>query len=565
MIPRLDRTACLGEALRDSVLAYKSNLALAEADRHAETRQLTYLELKRAAERIAARMQARGFAAGDRAAVLMSNQSRWAEGALGALWAGGILVPLDYKLTGAEQAALLERARPAVLLTEYAVYRDLIEEAPSLLSEMQVIVAHGPEDGRLAHAEAWDLAFEGPFTYVGRQRDDVASIVYSSGTGGTPKGCQLTHDSYLVQAEVLGGMFPMEEDEVYFSVLPTNHAIDFMCGMVIPYLFGASVVHQRTLRPEFIASTMKRYRVTHTALVPRILKSLRERIEEQLQALPEWKRTLVASLMDVNEVATLKRPNARLSRALLRPIHERFGGRLRVIVAGGAFIEPDLADFFNRIGLPVAIGYGLTEACAVLTVNDLSPYRASTVGRPVEGVELELRDVGQAGVGEVYARGRSIMAGYLDEPQLTAEALVDGWLRTGDLGRLDASGHLQLVGRAKNMIVTEGGKNIYPEDIEGAFDAVTCEELCVFSERFVWPSDGLGGERLLVVVRLKPGQAASDMLASLHEQNKRLADYKRVGAVLIWDEEFPRTASMKVKRAALAHALRQQSERPSPL
>lgn len=565
MIPKLERRQCLGEVLRDSMLAFKSNRALTEIDRHQELRTLSYLELKRAAERIAARLQATGFSAGDRAAVLLSNQSRWTEGALGVFWSGGVLVPLDYKLTPAEQVALLRRAAPRVLLTEAPVFRDLVKTAPEVLDGMLVLVAHATSDEVRPHGQAWDAEFDGPFSYVGRGRDEVASIVYSSGTGGTPKGCMLTHDNYLTQAEVLGEMFPMREEDIYFSVLPTNHAIDFMCGMVIPYLFGASVVHQRTLRPEFVATTMKRYRVTHTALVPRILKSLRERIEEQLAELPEWKRTLVASLMDVNELATLKRPNAALSRTLLRPLHERFGGRLRVIVAGGAFIEPDLADFFNRIGLPVAIGYGLTEACAVLTVNDLSPYRASTVGRPVPGVEIALRDVNDEGIGEVYARGRSIMRGYVDAPELTEETLVDGWLRTGDLGRLDASGHLQLVGRAKNMIVTAGGKNIYPEDIEGAFDGLPCEELCVFSERFVWPGQGLGAERLLLVVRLKTGQATSDMLASLQALNGRLVDYKRVGAYLLWQEEFPRTASMKIKRPALAEALRAQAERATPI
>ncbi|MDD9972150.1 MAG: AMP-binding protein, partial [Myxococcales bacterium] len=356
MIPKLSRLTSLGEVLRDSTATFKGNVALIEADRHREVRRLSYLDLRREAEEFAARVQGLGFAPGDRLAILMSNQSRWVIGGMGALWAGAVLVPLDYKLTASEQLALLRHARPRVLLTEFPIFSDLKAEDAGVLSDMHVVVSEPPRGADLGGAIAFDAPVAGEFNYVGRQREDLASIVYSSGTGGLPKGCMLAHDNYLEQAEVLAELFPMEEDEAYFSVLPTNHAVDFMCGMILPFLYGACVVHQRTLRPEFLASTMKRYRVTHTALVPRILKSLRERIEEQLERLPEWQRTALKALMDVNDLATLKRPSPRLSRMLLAPIHARFGGRLRVIVAGGAFVEPELAEFFNRIGLPICIG-----------------------------------------------------------------------------------------------------------------------------------------------------------------------------------------------------------------
>jgi long-chain acyl-CoA synthetase len=361
-------------------------------------------------------------------------------------------------------------------------------------------------------------------------------------------------------------MFAMEEGDRYFSILPTNHAIDFMCGTVVPFLFGAGVVHQRTLRAEFLAPTMKRYGVTHTALVPRILRALRERIEEQLDALPSWQRRAIDSLTAANELVTMRAPSHRISSALLRPVHERFGGKLRMIFAGGAFVEPELAEFFYRLGFPVLIGYGLTEACTVLTVNDLKPFRATTVGRPVDGVELELRDVASDGVGEVYARGRTVMRGYLDAPELSAQALVDGWLRTGDLGVFDAAGHLRLLGRAKNMIVTEGGKNVYPEDVEAAFEGVDCEELCVFASSFLAASSTAGassarglskrGDALTLVLRPRKQQSASSLLAQVAAANLRLADYKRVSDYVLWDEEFPRTASMKVKRDQLAQQLR---------
>jgi long-chain acyl-CoA synthetase len=566
----LSRMDCLGAALRDAVIKYKPNTALLEAQRLRENARFSYRELQTEAERISSLLAEAGFEPGDRCAILMSNQARWVISAYGALWAGAVLVPLDYKLTAAEQLALLRHAEPKALITEYGIWQSLEREReksgqPAQASAVRVIVSEPPTGAQLGAAVAWQTPARGPFHYVPRKRDDLASIVYSSGTGGTPKGCMLTHDNYLQQAEVLGTMFPMQESDVYFSVLPTNHAIDFMCGVIIPFLYGGAVAHQRTLRPEFLSPTMQRYGVTHIALVPRILKALRERIEENLAEQPEWQQTAIRALTQLNDLATLREPKPWLSRTLLKPIHDRFGGRLRVIIAGGAFVDPDLASYFYRLGLPVVIGYGLTETVTVLTCNDLKPFRPDTVGRPITGVELRLRDPDEHGVGEVCARSRSIMRGYFKADALTAEVIEDGWFRTGDLGVIDASGHLHILGRKKNMIVTSGGKNVYPEDVESAFDAVPCEELCVFSERFVWPQLARGGEGLCVALRPKPELGVDAALDAIRAANHKLVDWKRVRSYVVAAAEFPKTASMKVKREQLAAALRAQVASPEPL
>jgi long-chain acyl-CoA synthetase len=567
MIVDLSRLSCLGEALRDAVSTWKSNVALLEADRHRETARYEYRELRAQAERVAAVLQHGGFDAGARCAILMSNQSKWVVSGLGALWAGAVLVPLDYKLSAAEQLQLLAHARPSALIVEYPAWRLLVRDAGAraALDGIRVLVSEPPDDEPLAGAERWEQPARGALRFVMRGRSDVACVVYSSGTAGTPKGCMLTHDNYLEQAQSLARMFPMEEDDRYFSVLPTNHAIDFMCGMVIPFLYGAAVVHQRTLRAEFLAPTMKRYAVTHTALVPRILRALRERIEEQLEELPDWQRRAIDALSAANDLATQRAPHHRLSRALLAPLHARFGGRLRMIFAGGAFVDPDLASFFYRLGFPVVIGYGLTEACTVLTVNDLRPFRATTVGKPVAGIEIELRGRDADGVGEVYARGRTIMRGYLDADDLTRDALIDGWLRTGDLGTIDASGHVRLLGRAKNMIVTDGGKNVYSEDVESAFERVDCEELCVLPSSHVSARSAPGGEQLTLVVRPRKDASASALAAQLLAVNVGLSQYKRVASYLLWEPEFPRTASMKIKRGELAQQVRAAQGTALPL
>ena len=559
----LGKIPSLGEALRDATISFKSREALIEADRHRENGRWTYAELRAAADQFAGALQAHGFAADDRCAVLMQNQAKWIIGATGALWAGAVLVPLDYKLTAPEQAALIAHAKPRVLLTEWPTWEKLAREPQGPFERVLVIVTEAPEHAALGKAVRFESLTGKTPTFVPRAREDLACIVYSSGTGGTPKGCMLTHANYLAQAEVLGRMYPMAAGERYFSVLPTNHAIDFMCGFLIPLMMGAAVVHQRTLRPAFLSATMQRYGVTHMALVPTILKTLEKKIRERLDDLPKWQRLVVDQLIDLNEFATRREPNQKLSSTLLRPIHDQFGGKLKFMFCGGAFVDRGVAEFLNRLGLPVAIGYGLTEAGTVLTVNDLKPFRGDSVGKPVPGVELELRDLNEAGIGEVWVRGPTVMRGYLDEPELTREAIVDGWLRTGDLGTLDAAGHLKLVGRAKNMIVTEGGKNVYPEDIEAAFTGLDdCEEFSVFAANYLWPTGKLGeagGEQLVVVVRPKTGttdERINALLDALRARNRRLSDYKRVTGYVVWEREFPRTASQKIKREPLARELR---------
>jgi long-chain acyl-CoA synthetase len=246
----------------------------------------------------------------------------------------------------------------------------------------------------------------------------------------------------------------------------------------------------------------------------------------------------------------------KVSRRLLPQVHQAFGGQLLAVFTGGAFMEPSTSQFFYDLGIPVVNGYGLTEAGTVLTVNDLKPFRADTVGKPLPGVELRVLSPNQEGIGEIAAHSKTVMSHYLDDAELTVETIVDGWLLTGDLGRFDNREHLQLFGRKKNMIVTEGGKNIYPEDIETVFDGLPVKEYCVFAANYVWPQKELGREMLVVALRLEQNQRFdSTLLHEITSRNRRLPDFKRVGGYVIWEKDFPRTASMKIKRQALAEEM----------
>ena len=366
----------------------------------------------------------------------------------------------------------------------------------------------------------------------------------------------LTHGTYLSQLEALANRFPLDESDVYLSILPTNHAIDFMCGFLVPVLCGARVVHLRTLRPEWIVGACRDHGVTHMAAVPALLEALVRELERGVERATGAAGAALRSLTRVNAWLTERRPSHRISSTLLRPIHQALGGRLRRIFAGGAFVQAETARRLYELGFPVAIGYGLTEACAVVTVNDLEPFRADTVGDPVAGVELRLGQRDEEGRGEVLVRGPSVFAGYLDDPELTEEALTpDGWLRTGDLGVIDATGHLRLVGRRKDMIVTAGGKNVYPDEVERAFVGLECEELAVLSAHRVWGGTPGSAEELVLALRVSNSADEAAILGEAAQRNRRLPSYKRLVGALVVREAFPRTTSLKLKRRELAREL----------
>jgi long-chain acyl-CoA synthetase len=551
--------SCLGAALRDGVERWPNEICLIEADRDRENARLTYRQFSDAALPLARWLQDAGFKSGTRAAIIMTNQSKWLISAYAIFYAGGVLVPLDYKLTPTEQLQLLTHSHADFLITEYHIWR-LIAQLPEFerIDARCVLVTGAPAVADLHGARRWEecKAQQDP-EFISRQKADPACIVYSSGTGGRPKGCVLTHENYLEQCMALTALYPFWPGVRYLSVLPTNHAIDFMVGFIGPFTCGATVVHLRTLRPEYVREAFTRYKITYMTLVPTVLKNLERGLRDRFAALPPDKRRILNALISTNRALTKKKPRLGLSRTLLRDVHKAFGGELRALFVGGAFTEPATLQFFYDLGIPVGNGYGCTEAGTVITLNDLKPFRADTVGKPLPGMNVKILNPDPENIGEVAVRSKTIMSHYLDDPEMTAEVLVDGWLMTGDLGRMDADGHLQLFGRKKNMIVTEEGKNIYPEDIENVFEGLPVKEFCVFAANYLWPQRTMVGEQLVLVVHPEQSQAIDDALrGEIARRNQKLLNFKRVSGLLVWEKDFPRTASMKIKRHLLADEIR---------
>jgi len=557
---------CVGQALKEAMAMHWDRTVLIECNRDRENGRWTAEELKRDAEAVGGCLQATGFKPGDRLAILMSNQSKWIIAGLAGFWIGAILIPLDYKLTPAEQLTLIAHAKPNVLVVEWGIWEKLGREASGALSQTRVLVCEAPAQADIGCAERWEDMQPSPLSYQHRRREDVATIIYSSGTGGRAKGCQITHANYLGQIDPLAALVRPTREDVTLSILPTNHSIDFMCGFLMPLWKGFTIVHQRTLRAQYLLSTMQNYRITLIALVPMLLKSFKQGILEKIEALPAWKKKLFALFISINRFVTRSKPRPAFSRLLFGKIHAAFGGRLREIIVGGAFVDPSLAQFFYDLGLPVAIGYGTTEGGTAITLNDLRPFRADTVGKAISCTQIKLDNPDASGVGEILIKGPTVMKGYLDDPEMTDEIFKDGWLKTGDLGTIDEQGYVRLLGRSKNMIVTEGGKNVYPEDLEIAFqDLAGCKEYSVFAANYIWPTGKLTGERLVIVIHPENGKPTGELLEAIRGQNRALADFKRLSGYVVWNKDFPRTASMKIKRQQLMEEIRAELNRETGL
>src|SRR5580692_842579 len=556
----LKRYNSVGEALRDALETWPTEVCLIESDRGEEKQRLTYCNFKDKALPLAKSLQDLSIGPGDRVAIIMTNQSKWLISAYAIFFCGATLVPLDFKLKPEEQWQLLKHSGAKVLITEYGIWRQLCgSPARSAAANLVAVLAtEAPENADMAGAGRWEnvKGADAP-VFVPQKRQDIACIVYSSGTGGRPKGCMMTHEHYLEQCIALTKLYPFWPGVRYLSILPTNHAIDFMVGFFGPFTCGATVVHLRTLRPEYVREAFPKYKITYMALVPLVLKNLQKGLQAKFDALPKSKRAIFDSLLAINRAFTRRSPKMWLSRKLLSQVHAAFGGELQTLFVGGAFTEPETLQFFYDLGIPVANGYGLTEAGTAVTLNDFHPFRPDTVGRPLPGMEVRIINTGADGIGEVTVHSKTVMSHYLDDPELTAETIVDGWLQTGDLGRISETGHLKLLGRKKNMIVTAEGKNIYPEDIENAFEGLPAKEFCIFAANYIWPERTMVGEELLIVLRPEQNRPIDEAIrAEVSLRNQKLLNYKRISGFVIWDQDFPRTASMKVKRIELAQQIR---------
>ncbi len=514
---------------------------------------LTRKQLLGRAAALARELVAGGVGPGDLVALLAANQPEWAVGYFGALLAGGVLVPLDVNLKQGELANVVEKARPVCVLTdagEQGRAEALARGAPSACK-----VVRFDAERESAPAEGLPGAARGP--------DALALISFSSGTTGTPKGVMLSHANIVSNVRAVLGPFGACETDVFLSILPLHHMFESTGGLLLPLAAGARVHYLSSLNPRLIADAMREEGITICLMVPALARLIHKRIMSNVEGLRGPKKMLFRLLFAASNACLGM--GVCVGGILFSQVKKNLGANLRYFVSGGAALDARIARDLLALGVEVIQGYGLTETSPVTHANPPgAANRIGTVGPPIQGVEARIESVEGAGEGEgeILVRGPNVMQGYFENPAMTAEVLRGGWFHTGDIGRVDAQGYLTICGRSKNVIVSEAGKNVYPEEVEEQLIKSTCFlDVCVLGRK-----NPRGGEEVFAVVVLDTEadlpadeeECAVLVDTELARLSADLADYKRVAGFFVWpEEELPRTTTRKHKREDIKAILRE--------
>lgn len=373
----------------------------------------------------------------------------------------------------------------------------------------------------------------------------------------------LSHRNFASLVGRLSAIFEIGPGDGLLSVLPLHHTFEFTAGLLVPLSRGAEIEYLDEVTADRISEALGSGRVTAMIGVPALWSLLHRRITQELAAKPGLVEAAFRALMKGNAALRDSALSLNLGKLLFWPVHRRFGGRLRLLVSGGSALDPEVHAAFRELGFDLHEGYGLTEAAPVLAVSKTDAAAPEgSVGPALPGIELRIAEPDAKGVGEVLARGPNVMLGYWhggDAPgvdaELTGQVLEDGWLRTGDLGKLDANGNLTLVGRKKDVIIDANGKNVYPDEIEDAYhEPDLVKELCV-----VGLPDGTGEKVAMLVVPDWKDRDRAEVRARLdahvREVSGRLPFAKRVKAWHVFDGDLPKTATRKVKRPLVREEL----------
>ena len=504
----------------------------------------SYAEVGAEVKRIAKGLRALGIAKGDRVLLLSENRPEWVIAELAIITIGAVAVPAYTTSTTDDILYILDHsgAKAAIVSTE-KLARKLLPAARSADTCETVISidAPGAETQAGVRVLGWDaIAAMGadesgdPVEWAATlQRDEVCCFIYTSGTGGRPKGVMLTHGSLLANCDgahdLLRGCGL--ENEVFLSLLPLSHSYEHLCGLHFPISIGAQIYYAEG--PEKVAQNLTEARPTIMTAVPRLYEVLHDRISRGVEAkggisAKLFRRTVALgrkAYHDPQSLTLLERAENRLlDIAVRRKVAGRFGGRLKAFVSGGAALNPDIGTFFLSLGVTVLQGYGQTEASPVVSCNRSALIKIHSVGPPLKGVEVKI-----AADGEILIRGELLMKGYWLDPETTAQTIVDGWLHTGDIGKIDEDGYIVITDRKKDIIVNSGGDNIAPAKVEG--------ELTIEPE--ISQAMTYGDKRPYLVAVLVPEQSfieewakSSGVEANLADLSQNDAFGKALGAAL---------------------------------
>jgi long-chain acyl-CoA synthetase len=535
-------------------------------------------------------LEALGVAAGDRVAIMSESRPEWLVSDLAVLAIGGVTVPVYSTLAAGQARYIVQDAGARVAFVSTADQIDKLQSVRHQLPALEAVVvfdeAAAPSPSVISFASVIDRGHRRMMSEWGVARvfhdraravspDQLATIIYTSGTAGEPKGVMLSHRNIVSNMDGGYSMVPVNENDVAISFLPLSHAFERVVSFVC-LAHGVTIVYAESM--DTIGRDLSIVRPTVMTGVPRVYEKFQARVIERGNALPQPRRALfnwglrvagARARADMSRRGThglLALQAALADRLVFSKVRESVGGRLRILVSGSAPLAASTAEFFHGIGLPIIEGYGLTEAAPIVTANPLGAAKVGTVGKPIPGVEIQIAEDG-----EILARGPNIMMGYHNRPQDTADIMHDGWLHTGDVGSIDTDGYLSITDRKKDLIVTSGGKKVAPQPIESVLkrspliaEAMVLGDRRRFIAALIVP-DFVALERRLQELGRTPDQDPDaralvlrpDVLALYQEVvdalNRDLSQFERIKKICLLPREFSiasgeLTPTMKVKR-----------------
>lgn len=516
----------------------------------------TYTEALKNIDRLANWLAVSGVTKGSHVAVSGKNSSEWATVYLATLFAGGTIIPIDYGLHEPEIENLLNTARPLFFFVDEEKYDHFCKHTCGAQ-----VFSLSP---KYSDTYVYSLETSSRATITPATELDTAAILFTSGTTGTPKGVMLSHrnlvsDCYIAQTNL--DLFPTD---VFYALLPIHHSYTMQAAFIEPLSVGAEVVFGKTMAVTRMLKELKEGKITILLGVPllfnKLLAGILKGIKDKGAAVNGIMHILMGVSYLVKKVFKVN-PGKRLFKAVLEKASI---STLRIAICGGGPLAASVFKVYNQLGIDFIQGYGLTETSPIIALNPVERFKIESVGQFfAPHMEMKILEPDAQGIGEVAVKGPMVMQGYYKMPDETAAVFTeDGFFKTGDLGRLDNENYLYLAGRAKNMIVTEGGKNVYPEEIENQFQLVTdIEQITVQGyimdeatksegiEALIYPSDELFNRLKLLRGDLESADLVKETVEGLvAEVNRRLQPYSRISRTTILEEPLEMTTTKKVKR-----------------
>ena len=549
--------------LETSAELYADNVAFMQKFHKDEPyKSITYREALETVDNLGTALIAHGLK-DKRIAVIGENCYQWATSYLAVIGGTGIVVPLDKELGASELKQLVQESEAsAVMFTEkYApVFKEIKASGETGLEKLVQLNGESDDAEVLTWsgliAEGKTLVEQGDRSFIDAEIDPEAmsELLFTSGTTGIAKGVMLSHKNICFDLMIAPTILRVHPWDIFFSVLPIHHTYEGTAGFLMPLYKGAAIAYCEGLK--HIVKNLAEVSPTMFLGVPALFETLYKTIMKNVRK--QGKEGLVRKVMSVNKVT--KKVGLDLNKILLKDILKVFGGRMRVLISGGAAIDPAILQFFNDLGFIAVQGYGLSECAPMGALNpDQHKYmRNASVGHVLPGMDVKIEDKDEDGIGEICLKGDNVMLGYYKKPEETAKVIRDGWFYTGDQGYIDDEKFIYITGRKKNVIIASNGKNVFPEELEYLLSKVP-----YVAESMVWGDEEKGD--IVIVAAIRPdmeeveaaiGKGCSDeavkelLWGEVDKINAELPLFKKIRKIAVRHEEFEKNTSKKIKRFA---------------